>query len=74
VTLLNLYLSANRDGDVFDDPHEFRVDAFLGRRFRFGRSHHRRGPHPEGAVEIHHAAHQRRAVYGGQWRGFTGEL
>ena len=38
--LLNLYPSANRDADVFDDPHAFRVDRAPNLHLAFGT-----GPH-----------------------------
>jgi cytochrome P450 family 142 subfamily A polypeptide 1 len=38
--LLNLYPSANRDGDVFEDPHAFRVDRAPNLHLAFGT-----GPH-----------------------------
>ncbi|MGQ0824536.1 MAG: cytochrome P450 [Actinomycetota bacterium] len=38
--LLNVYPSANRDADVFDDPHEFRVDRAPNLHLAFGT-----GPH-----------------------------
>jgi cytochrome P450 family 142 subfamily A polypeptide 1 len=38
--LLNVYPSANRDADVFDDPDEFRVDRSPNLHLAFGT-----GPH-----------------------------
>jgi cytochrome P450 family 142 subfamily A polypeptide 1 len=38
--VLNVYPSANRDADVFDDPHEFRVDRTPNMHIAFGT-----GPH-----------------------------
>ena len=38
--LLNVYPSANRDADVFDDPHAFRVDRAPNLHLAFGT-----GPH-----------------------------
>ena len=38
--VLNVYPSANRDADVFDDPHEFRVDRSPNMHLAFGT-----GPH-----------------------------